>query len=205
MILRAVLVSILPLVAQDWTDRKIADWTEDDAKAALTDSPWAKPVEPHYVTVKSAERQRPRFSIGGLGRVEVKRDGRTGTPVDRPPAPPRLIVRWESAPEVQAALVKAGIADAPSIPDGSDVVAVLGLPSRMVGDQKKLRAELKREGKPVVMSTGVRVLQRDDGTMVLFLFPRTDRPATFETIIGPLEIVESFDSVMLDGKKPLGQ
>jgi hypothetical protein len=102
-------------------------------------------------------------------------------------------VRWESAPEIQAALLKAGLTGEPSIPDGNDAVAVLGLPSRMVGDPKKLLAELKRDGKPLAKSTGVRVVQRDDGMMVLFLFPRTGRPATFESVIGPLDVVESFD------------
>src|SRR5450755_4184595 len=58
---------LLPLSAavlfagdEPWKDKKVAEWTADDAKAVMTDSPWAKTVTPTMT-------ESPNFGRGGGG------------------------------------------------------------------------------------------------------------------------------------------
>jgi len=115
-------------------------------------------------------------------------------------------VRWESALPVQEAELKSRDANAPSVDEGHYAIAVLGLPTRMVGSdpqdsarRPKPQAELKRNGKKAIRPSDVRVLSRDDGPVVLFLFPRSkeitlaDEQIEFGARIGPLELKQTFE------------
>jgi hypothetical protein len=215
----AVSASILLLPAQSWKDKKTSDWNEEDAKEILTDSPWAIPVEPQISAPKDRGPRRGGIMIGGPMGIPVggRRGGRPNGRDEREDSRPtsaRLTLRWESALPVQEAAMKARITDEPSVEEGSYAVAVVGLPARMVDRQNrsKLKAELKCDGcKPAIKSTGTQILSRDDGTTVLFLFPRSreigkdEREITFETEIGSMSIRESFNllTMVLNGKREL--
>jgi len=80
----------------------------------------------------------------------------------------------------------------------------------MEGDLKKL-AVLKRDGKKDFKPSGVQILQRDDGPIIVYLFPRsteiskTDRRVEFDAQIGRLKFAEPFylDDMLYDGKLAL--
>src|SRR5258707_6884842 len=95
----ALLISIpvAVLVAQDqpWQHKSAAQWTEQEAQAILSDSPWAKPTVP-IVERTANGRQRgmggmgggPGVRIGGIGVGGMggpKMGGRNGG-MGRPPA-----------------------------------------------------------------------------------------------------------------------
>jgi len=61
----AVALALLAANGQPWKDKQIAEWTEDDARQVLTDSPWAKPVTP---TVRESRPEGDRRPSGGMGQ-----------------------------------------------------------------------------------------------------------------------------------------
>src|SRR5262245_8777009 len=52
---------------QPWKDKPVTDWTEEDAKQVLTDSPWAKTVYPTIDNSSNDQRQRRGMGRGGGG------------------------------------------------------------------------------------------------------------------------------------------
>lgn len=217
---------------QNWKNKQVPDWSDQDAKQVLGDSPWVKTVTP---TLGQAQQQQPRrFGGPGMGR----RGGGFGYPGGYPGggypggggggypgggypngngypggnrqddsnAPlPKLTLRWESALPIREAELKTRDANAPTIDSDHYAIAVYGVPSRFAtGDQQKLadqfkkEATLKRDGKKDLKPSSVQVLQRDDGPVVVYLFPRTkeitseDRRVEFEAKMGRLEVSESF-------------
>jgi hypothetical protein len=207
---------------QPWKDKPAAEWSESDARQIVSDSPWAKSVVP--TMKKQGEgspggmgRSGPRIGgigiggIGGIGGPQTRGRGGAGRGVpqagpDTSGTPPTLTVRWESALPIQAAQLKIRDANSPSVDEAYYTIAVLGLPSRIAGrdpqnlaNHLKHQAELKRDGKKTIRSSGARVLPRDEGLIVLFLFPRSneitrdDRRVEFVAQIAAFELTQSFD------------
>lgn len=210
---------------QPWKDKPVAEWSESDARQLLSDSPWAKPVAPR-IQRRSNSRQGSRGGMGrgginiggigiggpriggrggGMGRVPTTDPGVGG---DRNPdrTPPSMTVRWESALPVQEAQLKIRDGNSPSVQEGYYTIAVLGIPNRITGgdpqrlqNQLKHRAELKRDGKKAIRSLEARVLSREDGLMVLFMFPKSamivegDKRVEFAANIGPFELAQNFE------------
>ena len=151
------------------------------------------------------------IGIGGIGIPRMGgRGGGMGRGSPPPPpdtaAPPTFTLRWESALPVQEAHLKLHDENSPSVDEGYYTLAVLRLPRGIAGaDPKDLerrlkhQAELRREGRKTIRSTDARVLPRDDGVDVLFLFPRSeeitqsDKRIQFEARIGAFELAQSFD------------
>ncbi|MEN6604535.1 MAG: hypothetical protein ABFD86_19160, partial [Bryobacteraceae bacterium] len=84
-------------------------------------------------------------------------------------------------------------------------IAVYGAPNRIVrGDSKDLvnelkkQAAIKREGKKDLKPSSVQVLQRDDGPVIVYLFPRSteitrqDKRLDFDGQIGRFKFEQSF-------------
>jgi hypothetical protein len=74
--MRAWRLSLLPLSLalltaadqpQPWKDKKVPDWTEDDTKLILADSPWAKTVRPSVDQTTRNGRQSGGMNRGGGG------------------------------------------------------------------------------------------------------------------------------------------
>jgi hypothetical protein len=110
-----------------------------------------------------------------------------------------VTVRWESALPVQDALLKSKETGTPSIDDDHYAISVIGVPNRIANnDSAKPKAELKREGKKTIKSSDARVIARDKGSEILFLFPRSqeitaqDKQITLEAHIGRMKVTQSF-------------
>jgi hypothetical protein len=113
---------------------------------------------------------------------------------------PALTVRWESALPIQEALLKTHDNNAPSMDEGQYAIAVFGIPSRLGANPEghpKPEGELKLNGKKIKPSD-VRVIPRDEGQIVVFLFPRTKEiprdqdEVEFSAHIGMLELKTTF-------------
>lgn len=210
-----------------WKNKPVPEWTADDAQQVLADSPWAKAVTPS-VDRQSQDRQpgygRRGGGIGiggggigfpgGMGRRGgygggYPGGGGSGRTDDggnrRGDTPPSLKVRWESALPVREAELKARDTNAPTLAEGQYAIAVYGVPARMVNsdskslaDQLKKAATIKRDGKKDLKPSSVEVLQREDGPVILYQFPKTkeitaqDRRVEFDAHIGRLQLAQSF-------------
>jgi hypothetical protein len=144
--------------------------------------------------------------------------GGTGDSDTRSSTPPTLTLRWESALPVRSAELKARDINAPTLDEDHYAVAVYGVPrammsgdSKTLNDQLKKDAALKRDGKKDLKPSSVDVLEREDGPVVVFLFPRSkeitreDKRVEFDAKIGRLEFTESFfpEDMMYFGKLEL--
>jgi hypothetical protein len=207
---------------EPWKTKQVPDWTVDDAKLVLSDSPWACTVS--TTVAKPGNRKRGQgpggISIGipGIGGMGGPRGGYPaggrGGPVGRPPAQPdenpaddapSVRLRWESALPIRQAELKAREANAPDVDQNSYVIAVYAVPTRYLsGDPKGLAAQLKKEaairrdGQKDLKPTSVEIMERDDGPVVLYLFPRKaeikrgDRRLEFVAQIGRLQFSKAF-------------
>ena len=234
-------LTLIAAADQPWKDEKqIAAWSEDDARQVLSDSPWAKTATATFQR-QSQGRSGSRGGMGrgggiglgipgvGIGMGGPRMGGGRGGGMGRngprggdpgeggegrpaPRTPPALTVRWESALPVQEAVLKLQQTDAPTIDEGHYAVSVAGLPARLAeAGRGKPQAELKRSGRKAIKSSEARIISRDDGAMVVFLFPRSkeivagDKEVEFHARIGPLEVKQSFalDAMKYDGKLEL--
>jgi hypothetical protein len=150
----------------------------------------------------------------GGGRRSGTDDG-TGTDYNEPPP---LKVRWESAFPIREAELRARDTSAPTLDADHYAIAVYGVPSRMAGgdtkslaNQLKKQATIKRDGKKNLKPSSVEVLQRDDGPVIVYLFPRSkeitrqDKRVEFDAHIGRLQFAQSFyvDDMSYQGKLEL--
>lgn len=221
--------------SEAWKNKQVAEWSEDDARQVLADSPWVRTVTP-TIGRNDPNQSRPGgygnrggFGFpgggigfpggGGMGRRGggYPQGGQTDDPRNQQPAP-MLTVRWESALPVREAELKTRDVNAPTLEDDAYAIAVYGVPSRMMGrdpdrmaNELKGQASIKRHGKKDLKPSGVRILDREDGPVVVFLFPKSkeitseDRRLEFDAKIGRLEFTQSFypEDMMFLGKLEL--
>lgn len=215
--------SLLRAADQPWKDKSIAEWTEADAKQVLLNSPWVKTARAGITGRVGEDRRREGGNMGqpqGIGYDGVD-DGRPRPkfptslsdlfgppkiPISPASAGITLHVRWEGASPVRAAELKAH-QEPPILAGQGYNIAVYGVPNaRVKGDPlslgkplKKLAA-LKREGLPDVRPTKVEVLQRQDGLVIVYLFPlsaeisKKDGLIFFNALIGRIVISQPFDT-----------
>lgn len=218
---------------QVWKDKLIAEWTAEEARQVLTESPWAKSVTPVPAPVASgsggAGQQRVGMSAGGVGIGGMgtgRRGGRgggggrgsSGAASADAGQMPVLTLRWASAMPAIAAGLIARETNAPSVDEGHYGIAVYGMPASMIrGDPNKLgpdlkqRAAIRREGKKDMKPSTVQVLLHDEGPVILYLFPRSneitrkDKQLEFDAEIGGLKLTQSFvpDKMVYQGKLEL--
>lgn len=149
------------------------------------------------------------IGMGGMGGGRSRRQSQTDPGVDSSSGSrglaPTLTVRWESALPVQEAHLKLPDSNGPSIDEGYYTLAVFSIPYRLIGEDlrdldKRLKSEgqLKREGRKTVRSSEAKVLEQDNGLLVLFKFPRSseitksDGAVEFAAHIGEVKVVQSF-------------
>lgn len=205
-----------------WKTKPVPEWTVDDARQILSDSPWAKTVRASIISLQTEDQRREGGNMGQEHGV-----GFDGLADDRPRAqiPQSLVeivkpeksatrrsqfltlqVRWERALPIRVAEMKAGVVEPPTLGDDGYAIAVYGVPaSRAKGDPASLGeplrklAVLKREGKQDVRPTRVEVFEREDGLVVVYLFPlsaeisKTDRRVEFDAQIGRVGVAQSFN------------
>jgi hypothetical protein len=204
-----VLVSFVPVAYPEddaWKTKRVADWTEEETKKVLTDSPWAVVATP---AVKKEQKKNHGGGLGvgipGIGRrrsnQDPEEDPNSGTANQEAP---QLTLRWESALPIREAELKAREINAPVVDEDRYAIAVYGIPShftkdpRNAGDRLKGQASIKREGQKDLKPSHVDVLERDDGLVIVYLFPRTkeitaeDSRVEFDAVIGEYQIAQSF-------------
>ncbi len=132
--------------------------------------------------------------------------------------PPTLTLRWESALPVREAELKARETDAPTIDEKYYAIAVRGVPPRMLRNgghalesELKKQAVLKRPGKKDVKPSNVEVHEREDGPLIVYLFPKSaeignaDREVELDVQIERLKFGATFETeqMVYDGKLAL--
>jgi hypothetical protein len=228
------LVVLLAAGDHPWADKAIPDWNDDDTRLILNDSPWAKAVQP-IVDSSTGNGQRQSRGMGrggginlggiGIGLPGMGRRGGGGYPGAGNPGgqaggnggstaagqPPSLRLRWESALPIR----KAHEANSPTVDEGHYAVAVYGVPDHLVSaagqglaSQLRKEAAIKRNNKPDLKPSSVDILQREDGPLIVYFFPRSneitrqDSRIEFDAKIGSLKFTQAFivDDMVYQGK-----
>jgi hypothetical protein len=233
-------MTVLMAGDQTWKDKKIAEWNDEDVKQVLSDSPWVKTFTPTLEKPASNGQRRSgggmgrggmggigfpgMGGIGGMGRRGgypgggYPSGGQSQETNDPAPAPPTLKLRWESAFPIREAELKARDSNAPTLDDDHYAVAVYGVPAKMAGgdpkslaDRLKKEATIKRNGKKDLKPSSVTVLPRDEGPVIVYLFPKKkeitgeDKRVEFDAQIGRLQCSQSFytEDMFYQGKLQL--
>jgi hypothetical protein len=220
-----LIVAAACLMAADpvWKSKPAAQWTEEDARQILARSPWAKENRAVITRRLTEDQLREGGQMGqprGVGNegVDPKGSGPKVSPNifsgpggdDRSPRslpqPIPLKLRWESALPVQLAELKSHEVEPPTLQGEGYRIAVYGVPSgdfkgdpEELGKPLKNLAALKREGKKDVRPVSVEVFQRENGLIVVYLFPlsaeisKKDRELRFEAQIGRIVVAQTFE------------
>ena len=212
------LSAILAMAADvAWKAKEINQWSEADARQVLSDSPWAKSTIGIISRLQGEDERREGGKMGqdhGVGFDSVDAKGSKPTVVEtirgavdprKSAQPIKLIVRWESALPIRAAEIKVGVVEPPTLEGDGYRIAVYGVPGgyykkdpKSLGNPLKKEAALKRNGKKDVKPSSVEVFQREDGLVVVYLFPlsaeitRKDGLVEFEARIGRIAVVQRF-------------
>jgi hypothetical protein len=221
------------LVAGDpsWKGKPIADWTEEDAQQVLTDSPWAKTVKANISRLQTEDERRAGGNMGqdhgvgfdgidGKGAIAKARANAFRAPGNTRPESQAvtLQLRWESALPIRAAELKANVIEPPTLAGEGYSLAVYRVPGanfkadpKTLGAPLKKTAVLRRDGKKDVTPSSVEVFQREDGLVVVYLFPliaeinSRDGRIEFHAQIGRLALTQYFDAgeMQFQGKPAL--
>lgn len=215
--------ALLSAADSSWIGKQPAEWTEQEAWQILTSSPWAHQI-PGIINRRLTEDQlREGGEMGqphGVGNegVDPKGSGPKVSPnvftgrggLDRSERsyarPITLKLCWQSALPVRLAELKAHVIEPPTLDGDGYQIAVYGVPGpTFKGDPKQLgeplmkTAALKREGKKDVKPVRVEVFQRQDGLVVVYLFPlsaeisKKDVQVQFEAVIGRISVGHTFN------------
>jgi hypothetical protein len=187
---------LLPLLAapiiaaafdHSWHTAPVPQWSQEDAKEFLADSPWVKRVQLDKVRNLSLceRREGGDWDAGiptgvGIAIAGLFADWRKIEAIEHDYAVMNLgavTVRWESASPVRAAEVKAGEKDVPKWDGEYYAVAVYDLhpPFRWnLADQLKRASLIKRENKKDLKPSRVVVVPKGDNLATfVYLFPRS--------------------------------
>jgi hypothetical protein len=200
-----------------WKAKEINQWNEEDARQILRDSPWAKTTIGIISRLQTEDERREGGKMGqdhgvGFDGVDAKGSKPTVVATIRGAVDPRrssqavtLNVRWESALPIRAAEIKAG-AEPPTLEGDGYRITVYGVPGvyfkkdpKSLGNPLKKEAALKREGKKDVKPSRVEVFQREDGLVIVYLFPLSaeitgkDGFVEFDARIGRVAVVQQFN------------
>jgi hypothetical protein len=221
-------VMLLMAAVPSWKSKPIEQWSEADAKAILTNSPWVRKVTPALLPPLNEDQRRQGGQMGGgdgIGMEAFTPATLTGVGASaaagkrgrRPMHIATLEIRWESARAVRAAEEKAHEEDPPALTDGSYEVAIYDVPGVDVNQtalpfQLKKDAFLKREGKKDLRASRVDLLPQEGGlATIVFIFPRSeeitaqDKRITFLALLGRLSVAQYFytEEMTVQGKLEL--
>ena len=221
---QTLVATVTCLMAADpvWESKPASQWTEEDARQVLAKSPWAKATRAVITRRLTEEQLREGGEMGqphGIGNdgLDPKGSGPKVSPNifaglggdDRGPRSLSqsitLQLRWESALPVRLAELKLHETEPPTLPGDGYSIAVYGIPGGFKGTPEQLGqplrnfAVLKREGKKDVRPARVEVFERENGAVVVYLFPlsaeisKNDRRIRFEAQIGRINFTQGFD------------
>jgi hypothetical protein len=195
-----------------WSDTPIPQWSEEDAKQLLADSPWVKTVQLDVVRNLSMFERRDGGDMNagvptgfGLTTAGLLGDWREVEAFEHAHALAALgtvTVRWETAFPVRGAALKVGETDVPGWVGDYYAIAVhdFRLPFRWnIENQLKGVAYLRRDMRKDLKPFRVVVLPEADRlATVVYLFPRSieiaknDRMLGFLAQIGRLFVYVNF-------------
>lgn len=206
-----------------WKNKPADQWTEEDARQILVQSPWVKQNRATITRRLTEDQLREGGQMGqprGIGNegIDPKGSGEKVSPNvftgpggdDRSPRslarPMALQVRWESALPVQIAELKAHEVGPPMLEGEGYRIAVYGVPGgdfkgdpEQLGKPLKNLAALKREGKKDIRPVSVEVFLRENDAVVVYLFPlsaeitKKDLRIEFDAQIGRIVVAQIFD------------
>jgi len=195
-----------------WKEKPVSQWSVDDAKQVLTDSPWVKQITPQRVRDLSPDERREGgdmeagigkgVGIAGLGVLGPRREAEAIARAHFRPTPDAVVIRWESARPVRAAEQKAGETGVPMLDDDHYAIVIYDIlaPKRWnLENELKGIAFLKRDNQKNLKPSSVEILRQPDGKATLiYLFPRSveiskkDGRLEFVAQIGRLFISQFF-------------
>lgn len=210
------------LLAADpsWKDKPVPDWTAEDARQILADSPWARTFAAGLARRQNEDERRENsgdmgqphgVGFDGVGEKQVRPRLDAATVFTKTYSAPaaesiKVQIRWETALPIRTAELKAGEIEPPTLEGEGYKIAVYGIPGgsfkgdpKRLGEPLKQQAALRREGKKDVRPSRVEVFQRQDGIVVVYLFPlsaeigKKDASVEFDAQIGRVVITQTFD------------
>lgn len=200
-----------------WKSKPISQWTAEDAKSVLTDSPWVKHAAIAILPQRSESQMREGGKMGGGGSNGGLRSLDSAT-LDQIKRHGAAQIRWESAAPVRAAEFKAREEGAPDWDGNYYAIAVYGVPGITPGLERNLRSDLrqttflKRAGKRDLRPERVDISLSGSGlARIVYLFPRSagftfaDEKIEFVSQIGRLFLSQVFETGMMifDGRLEL--
>jgi len=195
-----------------WKNGPVRQWSAEDAKQFLADSPWVKKVHLDIVRNLSIFERRDGgdwdagigtgFGIAATGFFGDWREAQALEHAYQRANLGTVLVRWESALAVRAAELKAGDTSVPGWVGDYYAIGVHDLPRSARGyrtNQLRGVAFLKRENQKDVKPSRVVILPQEDGLATfVYLFPRSvgvtpnDRNLGFVAQIGRLFVSVNF-------------
>jgi len=170
----SLFMGLLMAAGDAWKTKPVSQWSPEDAKQMLADSPWVKKA-PITILVRRSEAQLRDGGIMGGGATRSKTQQSVA---------PTLVVRWESALPVRSAEPLAGEMAAPDWDGEYYAIAVYDVPG-LTGSEKflsgamKRNAVLRRDGRKDLRPARVdAVIMPDKRVRLVYLFKRTDPIAT---------------------------
>jgi hypothetical protein len=199
-----------------WRTKPMDQWTAQDAKQILTNSPWAMMTTVKAYIPKNEDQLREGGKMGGgqgIGFQGLDPKGflfGSNTKRNRPNSVPvnQLQVRWESAETIRSAELKLPNEAAPDAWKGEYyAISVYGVPIAPdeLSDEKnnwnlKKLAVLKRDGKKDVKPVKIDVsAQTEKLSIVTYFFPREagitadDQHVQLDARIGRIMLSPVFD------------
>jgi hypothetical protein len=233
-VLTGVLTAVVVLAAADpaWKSKASPNWTEDDARQILMNSPWSKTTKAIVAPLQTEDQRREGGNMGqprgiGYDGIEQNKIAKLPTSVPdlfkvdsnvRPEQSLALLLRWESALPIRVAELKSHFVEPPTLQSDGYILAVYGMPGRALkgdpmslGNPLKQQAFLRREGKKDVKPSSVEVFESGDGLVVVYVFPLSaeispkDRHIEFGARIGRVGIAQIFnlDEMQFQGRLEL--
>jgi hypothetical protein len=174
-------LTLLAFGDQTWKDKQIGEWTEEDARQVLADSPWVVKVTAEGAPVVLTLRWESALPIRA---AQLKsRDAVT-----------------TSIGEKHYAVAVYGLPGKYVVGDSKSEI-----------EQLKRQAVIKREGKKDIRPSAVQLVELHSGPVILYLFPRSaeitrqDGRIEFSAQIGKLRLSQFFavDEMSYRGKLEL--
>jgi hypothetical protein len=208
-------VMLLMAAAPPWKSKQMEQWSEQDAKLILTNSPWVQKMTPALMPPLNEDQRRQGGQMGGgdgIGMVPftpstligIGQSPAAGKRGRRPTQVATIEIRWESARAVRTAEVKAHEQDPPALDERTYAIAIYDVPGVDINQtalpfQLKKDAFLKCEGKKDLRASQVDLLPQEGGlSTIVYRFPRSeefttaDERITFLALLGRLSVAQYF-------------
>src|SRR5215471_14572043 len=190
-----LLVASAALAEDFWTSKEYMQWTDEEVKKVMTNSPWAKDIT---ITIPAAALGRggqraegPAPSDvesggGGGGRGRRGSGGGGGEGASPSEASIALTLSFRSALPVRKALIRSRLGNGAAVPPEAAqliskepeeyVVVVTGLPAAiapLVDPILKDKSTIRAGKKPPMAAKGMDVQRRTQSVDVFYTFPKT--------------------------------